>query len=251
MTYPYEKEEIEVFVPQSLQSLDNPPTFHLRPGSGREKKHFRRLAIEEGLRNHGNDRIRQELLTGLKAFCTESEYFDWEPRIKALWEAGDEYNKDHQETPIGDLPEFTHPDQDAVDKVLAAVKRDWKPLRVMAADNIAFTESLPSLTGSLIIMKCENVDVPIKKDGKYLDLECVEAISEWLTDFAEEHEIDGNPASELDIACLLKMNFTKAQEKNSASPSPSPKTQQNLKSGEESTGGKSKASASSKKTQEA
>lgn len=250
MAYPYEKDDIEVFVPQSLQSLENPPTFHLRPGTGREKKHFRRLAVEEGLRNHGNDRIRQELLNGLKAFSTESEYFEWEPRIKALWDAGDQYNEEHKETPVEDLPPFTHPDQDVVEKVLAAVKRDWRPLRVMAADNIAFTESLPCLTGSLIIVKYENVDVPVRKDGKYLSIDCVEAIADWLEEFAEENNIEGSPASELDIACLLKMNFTKAQEKNSASPSPSPKDQKNLKSGEESTDGKSKASASSKKTRE-
>lgn len=250
MTYPYDKEEIQVFVPESLQSLDNPPTFHLRPGTSREKRHFKRMCLEEGLRNHSNEAIRTELLAGLKEFCTEAEYAEWEPRVKALWEAGDDFNQEHKATPIEDVPEFLHPDEDAVEKVLAPIKRDWRPLRVMGADNSEFNQMLPQLTRCIIVTKYENVDVPIRKDGKYLKLECGEAIIEWLNTFAEENSIEGSPAAELNIACLLNMNFTKAQEKKSVSPSPSPKDPQISKIGEESTDGKSKASASSEKTQE-
>jgi hypothetical protein len=250
MTYPYDKEEIEVFVPQSLQSLENPPTFHLRPGTSREKRHFTRLALEEGLTNHSNESMRLEMLAGLKEFCSEAEYYNWEPRIKALWEAGDEFDKENKDTPFDKMPEFNHPDQEAIETVLKAVKRDWRQLRVMGAENIMFSQMLPLLTNSLVIMKCENIDVPIQKNGKYLSLDCAEAISDWLEEFGTKNKIEGSPARELEIACLLKMNFTKAQEKNSESPSPSTNDQQNLKAGEESTDGKSKASVSSKKIQE-
>lgn len=250
MTYPYDKDEIEVFVPESLRSLENPPTFHLRPGTSREKKHFTRLALEEGLTNHSNETMRNEMLAGLKEFCTEAEYNEWEPRIKALWEAGEEFDKEYQDAEFDQIPDFVHPDQDAVDQLLKAVKRDWRPIRVMGADNLMFTKMLPVLTTSIVITKCENVDVPIRKNGKYLSLDCAEAISEWLDDYGKEQKVEGNPARELEIACLLKMNFTKAQEKNSESPSPSTNDQQTLKAGEESTDGKSKASVSSKKTQE-
>ncbi|WP_417615301.1 hypothetical protein [Parasphingorhabdus sp.] len=249
MTYPYDRNEVEVFVPKSLQSLENPPTFHLRPGTSREKRHFTRLALEEGLTNHSNDAMRSEMLRGLKEFCTEAEYSDWEPRIKALWEAGDEFDMEHKDTPFDQAPEFKHHDQEAIETVLKAVKRDWRQLRVMGAENIMFSQMLPTLTNSLVIMKCENVDVPIQKNGKYLSLDCAEAISDWLEQFGTDQNVEGSPARELEIACLLKMNFTKAQEKNSASPSPSTNDQQNLKVGEESTDGKSKASASSEKIQ--
>lgn len=251
MTYPYDKDEIEVFVPKSLRSLETPPTFHLRPGTSREKTHFTRLALEEGLTNHSNERMRAEMLAGLKEFCTEAEYADWEPRIKALWEAGEEFDLEHKDTPFDKIPIFTHPDQEAIEEVLKAVKRDWRPIRVMGADNLIFSQQLPILTNSIVITKCENVDVEIQKNGKYLSIDCARAISEWLESYGKKHKIKGSPARELEIACLLKMNFSKAQEKNSESPSPSPNDQQTSKAGEESTVGTSKASASSQKTPEA
>lgn len=252
-TYPLEAGEAEPFVPTSLAHLDNPPTFYLRWGTPREKEQQRRVMDEEGAVNWAEEAMRAELLRGMAQLLGAEDFAAWEPLAKSWWDARDVYDRENKAVPADEREEFVFEGQDALIEVLEQVARDWRPYRLMMADNNAHSRKLGPAINSVIIARVENFDAPIEKRGRYLSFDCVRDMAERLDKFGRDHAPDAalRPSQELGLECLKRLYLDKDAEKNSVSPAPSEPIPDTSKTGAGEMNGTSKASARSKKTRAA
>lgn len=249
-TYPYEAGEAERFVPPSLAHLDNPPTFWLRQGTPREKRRQRRMMDEEGLRTHDQASLRDEMLRGMKELFSAEDYAAWQPKAKEYWDAQDAFAEEHKNTPPDDVPDFVFDDELVLIEVLNQVGKDWRPVRIMTADNREANRMIPDVVNSVIIARFENIDVEPVFYAGFLTMDCAAELTEALEALEIDDPAKVSPALELRAECLMRLYLGKGREKNSSSPPPSSATPDSLKTGTASKAGKSKASASSAKIPE-
>lgn len=241
MFYPHDKNDIRLFTPEALRELPNPPVFHLRAGTVRDKNQFTRLLIEEGAQSYGVEDMREEIITGLKELGGDDAFSEWEPRIKGLWEALDSHEKEVEEAikagsenpdDAPDMPPFVYEDEAAVAAVLQSIEDNWRPVRKMKADNIMANRMQPIIMAQVIITKVDNLDAKLVKEGKYLTFECAGEIRDELQNLARLHGADANEViTELNREVLQRLFTPKSAEKNSVSPSPSSSDQSSLKAG--------------------
>ncbi|CDO34044.1 hypothetical protein [Novosphingobium sp. KN65.2] len=249
-TYPLEAGEAEPFVPASLAHLPDPPTFYLRWGTPREKEQQRRVMDEEGAVMHAEEAMRGELLKGMRKLFSEEDFAAWEPVAKSWWDARDAHERENKDVPADEQEAFVFDREDMLIEILEQVARDWRPYRLMTADNNAYQRMLGHVINSVIIERFENVDVPVQKRGRYLTFDSARALAEKLDRLGREHAADAvlRPAQELGLECMKRLYLDKDAEKNSASPAPSDPTPDTSKTGAGEKSGSSKASARSKRT---
>ncbi len=259
MFYPHDQNDIKLFTPEALREMPNPPVFHLRAGTVRDKHQFQRLLIEEGAQTYELDDMRKEIIIGLKELGGDDAFAEWEPRIKGLWEALDSHAQEVQEirdaAEDGNEPEispFVYDDEAAVAAVLESIEDNWRPIRKMKADNVMAIKMQPIIMAQIIVAKVENLDVEIQRQGKYLSFESAGEIRDALQEKAITFGADGNEViTELNSEILRRLFVPKSAEKNSASPSPSSSDQNSSETGTEATNGTSTASETSEATPEA
>jgi len=251
--YPHEAGEVEEFTPASLRNLPCPPVFLIRPATPRDKRRIDKLVIKEGLSFHSNDLIRDAMLSGLKAQWSDDIYLVQEGRIKAYWDAIDQYAK--QYAGAADAPEFKHPDDADMKTLTSRIFKVWPPLCEMAADNAEFNEVWPTLTAAVLLIGWTGIDVPFRREANQVSIDDLSDLGEALADLEREHaggtiESIGEPGTamnELCARCASAIYITKGEEKNSVSPSPSPETPATSKTdGLETTDGPSTATPSTK-----
>ncbi|MBB4859631.1 hypothetical protein HNO88_002960 [Novosphingobium chloroacetimidivorans] len=255
-TYPLEAGEAEPFVPASLRDLPDlphPPTFFLRWGTPREKERMRRILDEEGCTLYSEEAMRAEILRGMKDLFSAEDFATWEPAVKAWWDANDQFTAQNAKLPVDEREEWFYEGEQLIVEVQEQIARDWRPYRLMNADNNAYRRTQGHAINAVVIERYENLDAPIKKAGRYLDYNCAVLIIEALDKLSAKHAPDApvRASSELGIECLKRLFLDRDAEKNSVSPAPSDKTPLSSKTGAASTSGKSRASARSKKTREA
>ena len=252
MSYPYEAGEAERFVPPALAHIENPPVFWLRWGTMREKARHRRIMDEEGLRRHDHQALFAELDRGVEALLSDDECAHWLPKIKSWRDAQDSFAEEHRDVPADDWPDFTFEDGEAIEAILNQIASDWRPYRLLVADNKQTDRMLPDIILSVIIDRFENLpDVQLEKYGQYLTLDCAMQVSEAMLLLAHEHQIpDDNvqPRTELNAECTKRLYLTKERVKNLESPPPSSPNPSDTKNGTDAKDGPSKASATSRKT---
>ena len=259
MTYPYEAGEAERFVPAAFAGADNPPTFWLRWATPREKRAFRRLLELEGLRQHDVADQREELIKGMKDKLTPEEFAKWQPRAKEYWDSSDDHAREvtefRRENPGAKRDEWPKFELDGADEVVAVldqIGRDWPAFRMMMADNREMQSVSPDLINAVIIERYENLPVRADMEGRHLSYLCAATLAEALDKEGRKIKREPgvlDPVSELYIETMKRYALDKEAEKNSPSPPPSSRTPTDTKgNGEASTAGKSKASATSKKT---
>ncbi len=207
--------------------------------TGRDKRFHLRLYREQGVTLHQGPAFREETIAGLKDLWTPEDFDTYAPRIKAYWDAQDDYALQLKDDP--DLKwEFDPEEEGRITLLLSKVDEAWPPLRRMYADNAEFGQMVVPLMVAAVVKSWSGVDVPMQRDRGYLSVECAEALCDAVNAI--------NPAalSELFVACADRITLTKEEAKNSESPSPS-KTTQPVSSGTKApeTDGKSPASASS------
>lgn len=249
-TYPLEAGEAEPFVPASLAHMTNPPTFYLRWGTPREKEQQRRVMDEEGTTSYAAEAMRAELLRGMRELFTPEEFDTWQPQVKGWWDASDAYEGENKDVPAAEREPLVYEGQDLLVEVLEQVARDWRPYRLMQADNKAYQRALGHAINSAIVERFENLDVPQTKRGRYLTFDAMLLVADRLDKLAVK-EAPGallRPSQELGIECMKRLFLDKAAEGNSDSPVPSDPTPDTSRTGTGVKAGKSTASAPSRKT---
>lgn len=249
-TYPLEAGEAEPFVPASLEHLTNPPTFHLRWGTPREKEQQRRVMDEEGAANWSSEAMRTEMLRGMRELFSAEDFDIWQPQIKAWYDALDAHESANRDVPPAEREPIVYDGQDVLTEVLEQLARDWRPYRLMEADNRAYQRALGPAINSVIIDRIENFDFAVVRKGRYVTFDCARLLSEQLDKFGREHAPDAalRASQELSVECMKRLFLDRDAEKNSGSPVPSDPTPDTTKTGTGEKAGTSKASAPSKKT---
>lgn len=249
-TYPLEAGEAEPFVPASLAHLENPPTFLLRWGTPREKEHQRRVMDEEGAITYTSEAMRAELLRAMRELFTPEEFDTWQPQVKGWWDAVDAYDAENKDVLPADRVPLVYEGQDIMQEVLEQLARDWRPYRLMQADNNEYNRKLNHAINSVIVASFENFDAPLTKRGRYLTFDCLLDVADRLDKFARKHAPSEGmrPSQELSLECMRRLFLDKASVGNSASPVPSDVTPDTSKTGTGGTSGKSRASARSRQT---
>lgn len=249
-TYPLEAGEAEPFVPASLAHLPDAPTFYLRWGTPREKEQQRRVADEEGLTHWAEDSMRSEMLRGMKELLSPDDFALWEPQAKGWWDALEVYGQENKDVPATEREPFVFEGQDLLTEVLEQLARDWRPYRLMEADNKAYQRGLGHAINSVIVERFENFEAPAVKRGRYLTFDCVRDLTDRLDKFGREHAAGTQlrPAQELSLECMKRLFLDKEREGNSASPAPSDPIPDTSKAGTGAASGRSTGSARSKKT---
>lgn len=249
-TYPLEAGEAEEFIPASLAHLPDAPKFYLRWGTPREKEQQRRVMDVEGATLWADEVMRAELLRGMKELFSPEDFDKWEPLTKSYWDALDLYERECQSREPEDREPFLFDEMEIVVEVIEQLIRDWRPYRLMQADNNQYQRLLPTAITSVIVDRFEGIEAPLQKRGRYISFDCALAVCDRLDKFARDHAVDVSvrPSRELQAECLKRLYLDKDAEKNFASPAPSDPTPDTSKTGAGEQNGKSTASAPSKRT---
>jgi hypothetical protein len=243
---PLEASEKLVFTPPCLEQIDPVPTLTIRTATNREKRMLRRLHMEAGLRRHGIEAIRAEVLRGLETQWSAEAFAGHKPTIEGYWRAGDDYALQKADDP--DLVfDFDEEVAAAVDQLTRDVADAWPPLRRMLADNSECDDLAPVLTAAVMIERWTGIDTPRVIERGYLTMDCAEALRDELEAMERRAGMPtGRAFAQVLGACLSRFSLAEDEEKNSASPSPSPTPPPS--SNTKSARGVSKASASSTET---
>lgn len=246
--YPVEGGELVEYTPDSLANLPVPPKFFLRPMTERDRRRLRKLAIQEGLRNHDSDALRAETLRGLKELWSEEVYSEQEGRMRAFWEASDQYEKEIEG--VEEPEPFDHPDLVWMLELSERVTRAWPPLLKMAADNDEYQSTWPKLIASLTLAGWRDIDVRYERVEGVVTLRCLDDLESKMAEIEDHAVADqiegaigrGAAFVQLVTRAIRMFGVNKDEEKNSASPSKSSTTPNTSKeSGKEAKAGSSTA----------
>lgn len=246
---PVEASETLAFTPECFKDVEGAPRFVLRTPTPREKRHQRRLFLEEGLRSHTSEQIRAEILKGLEALWSPEDFEKHAPVLKAYWEAQEDFalqKKDDPKLEWAYDPEI----EDACKELVQLVAKAWQPLRVMMADNADSGEMQPVIMAAVMLTGWSGLAVQKQMAGGYITIDCAHQIEDELEKIEKVHGIEtGTAWTQLFIEAAKRMYLDEEEAGNSVSPSPSetpPAASSETKTqGED---GMSPASATSKKT---
>ncbi|MDQ4421471.1 hypothetical protein OOT33_13670 [Sphingobium sp. DEHP117] len=240
------------YTPDSLVNLIEPPKFFLRPVTERERRRLRKLAIQEGLRSHDVAKLREETLNGLRELWSEQVFAEQEGRLRAFWDA---YDQHEQEQEGKEDPEpFEHPDKAAMMELSERITRAWAPLLRMVADNNEWDETWPKLIASITVAGWRDLDARYERSEGIVGLDCLDEMEKALDAVEAQAMTDqvdgvighGTAFRQLIVRCIRLFSVSKAEEKNSESPSKSSTTPNTSKaSGKEQKAGSSAAKNSS------
>lgn len=248
---PLEAGKTLAFTPDAHKGLDNPPVLRLRAATWREKEHRFFLHRVVGAVSHGEEAVRAETLNGLRALWTEEQAEQFVPWVEQLWEAQDQFALQSRDDP--DLKwEFDPEVERAVGELVDKLERTWPPLARMAADVQKYARFEPIVYFAVMVEGWEGIDLKREMDEGYLSIDCAYALREKLIALdAKAGAIPGTSAIQLHVKCMSRMFLDKETEGNSESPSPSETTQPaSVPTRTSAKGGKSTASARSRKTRE-
>lgn len=261
------KDEAARFTPGSLKDVAVPPSFVLRPVTGRKHQAYNHALLSAGLIYHDMDAIRAEMINGLKNLWSPEIFEQEEVRLRAYWDAVDQHAKVMAEWrgagAHGDAPKLAVSDTEAtaVEDLIRRLSRSWRPLAVIAADNLRFGNDATKVAAALVLGGWSGIDVPFRREEGLVPLETIDAVEETLASIERQAAADniasvGAPGTaflELVARCARELDLTKDEEKNSPSPSPAPSTPNGspTMSSSETVDASSQASASSEATQPA
>lgn len=249
---PLEGSEKLAFTPPSLAEKlgADAPVFTLRTWTHREKREENKMRIREGLRVWGQEAIRNEIRTGLKANWTPDQAEKHLPLIDAYWEAQDQFELQRKDDP--DLAwEYDAELEHTIIMVIDRISTTWRPLLEMQADNSDFGSQISLVWLAIGIEGWTGLKTPVEREGGYLTLGCIDKMVVEIESLAKRHGIVVEPVVELVSAVIKRKRLEDEEAGNSASPSPSetipPASNPTSTSDSD---GTSPASASSEKTPE-
>jgi hypothetical protein len=243
-----EKSEFELFKPDSLKNLAEPPAFKLRAATGREMRDYRRIMRVEGLIYHAKEELRDEMLRALRALYDPATFETSASRLRSLWALIDQEGKvDEQE-------------QADLNELVGRVTREWRPLRQMASDNEEFAEQSLTIAVSLFLVGWTGIDLPYRMEEGRTPIALIEKVGEKLREIEEKAAADkvegvspGLAYLQLCLAAQRHLGLQGDEEKNSDSPPSIPKGRNGstMKRSSKTGASRSKASASSRSTKRA
>lgn len=225
---PLDATEVEPFTPDSLKEADNAPVFKLNAAIRRDRRRLRRLAILEGGITHTEEELREELLracekmwdadTAAKEVPRLKEYFEavdqhriahkeWSKEAEAIEKANADLPKPKQKT-VPDAPAFHHPDSEEVEALEASVRREWRPLREMIADNDAGTQVYPLCVCAVVLGGWSGLKTPFRRTADGVPMETMEELADEL------HERDPLAFGQVFLACSRRLFPDADTEKN-------------------------------------
>lgn len=250
---PLERGETLRFTPACLLAayesgkIDTVPVFTLGTPTPRDNRARVRWLRTLSVRSHSSEACRAEFLAGLKALGGEEQFKIFEPEIKALWQAKEDFALQKADDP--DLQwSYDAAKEKALDDLHEYVAREWRPFGRMLADNGDYEQMIALCVPAIGIKFWSGFGHVAEREDGVLTLECVEEIPRKL---AAIEEAAGLPTGvawlEIQAACLKRQNLDVEEAKNSASPSLSDPPPPSLKTGDDATAGTSKVPATSKK----
>ncbi len=237
------------FTPPCLKNMEKPPTFRLRAITRRDERFYRKMFIEEGVKVHNAEAVRKEVLVGLQALWSPDAFEQHSPRITALWSAQDDFALQRKDDPEL-VWTYDADEEKAVSDLTRLVAESHPPLRKMMADNANYADMQSIILVALVVSGFSNLNVRSQRERGYLTTDTAEDIQDKLAELDAECGAEAGTAwQELFVACARRMFLDEEEAGNSESPSPSsespqPSTGKNISA----RAGKSRASASSKKT---
>jgi hypothetical protein len=214
-----DKDELELFTPDSLKNLVPPPIFRLRAATKRDAMRYDHMLSLEGLRIFRDDDVRPEILRTLKANWDEETYAKNSVKLETFWAKLDQ--------------EIT-PDPAEAQAVAELTARclDVSPfLRRMDADNKRFHANAPIIALGLYLAGWKNIDVPFRLDSGYVPYETLTELREALFKLEEQAKAEnvegvmpGFGFLQLTLKGYQLLQLTGEEEKNSSAPSPSSET---------------------------
>lgn len=224
---PFEANEDGSFTPPCFLKLkdegkfDNPPVFHLRWCTPRDKRERGLMMEEMGAVSHDTEELREELLRGLRLQWGEEKYAEHLPIIEAYWQAADDWDLQRKDDPS---LEFEY------DPVVKAAMRDLeldvtefhRPLGKMLRRNSRASQMAVTTMLAVAVKGFTGLGFEPKIDRSYLDIDQVDEVNAALQRLDEDHGLErGRSSAELFIACSNRFRLREEEAKNSASPSPS------------------------------
>lgn len=131
----------EAFTPPSLANLSNPPVFHVRCGTRRDKDLRTRWLKDRRARYHPKDRLRATIIAGLRAHWDEATAEQYVPIVQSYWDAADQFEQAQKQE--GADPEavfvFDGPvTEDEIVKLIADLRDIDDDFNAMLNDNEAY-----------------------------------------------------------------------------------------------------------------
>lgn len=216
---PLEASDLLAFTPQALAEHKDAPTLTLRAPTWRDKRYQKRLLRENGIRSHDKQALRDEIMRGLKALWTAEDFANHSPKLRAYWEAQDDFELQQKEDPALEWS-YDPVLEGHIEDLLRAITREWKPFGIMRADNAEFGEMFELTTAAVVLTGWTGLDVACKLDGGYPTLDTISDLEDAFE--AKFGEKAGRLAwAQVLAACSARLYLDEETAKNFVSPAPS------------------------------
>ena len=249
---PLESSHIKRFTPALFADIEGAPAFQLKAGSRRDRLRHQEIMAEEKVQHFDQASIRAETLKGLEALWSPDDFEQWEPRLRAFWDARDDWAKENENAEKPTPFDYTDFPESEIRALAARVAESWPPLRKMAVANLKFQREFPKLVASIVLVGWTGVETPVQRADGLMSLDAIDDLEREMAKREEEltGKANGNAFAELMIECTGRLFLSPSAEKNSASPPPSSTSLPTSNNGQASAAGMSKVSASSEPTPE-
>jgi hypothetical protein len=205
MSSHFDRPETISFTPPSLAALEPAPVFTLRAAAWQEKRQFRRLVYQIGLRNHDVPALRTAVLAGLKAEWTPEAYAEHAPLIEDYWRATDAFAA-RAASDRAAVWAYDAELEAAVVAITAKVADTHEPLRRLLADNMEFGELSPVVIVAIMVAGWTAVDHKWELEAGHLPIDCASGLRDRLTTLDEQLGHEPMTAwSELTAACADRL----------------------------------------------
>ena len=228
----------EAFTPKCMAEIDEAPSFTFRHATVLDMHRYHNLVLEEGLRYHSKQDIRDAIVHELRTEFTSEGMEHNITRLEAYWLAIDEFEAarlEHlkqiiaireglgegekaPELPPAPVLNFPEEDADALDDLVSDVRQQSARIRKMDSQNHWHGVMMPRLFLRMYLT-ATTLPVKMKKADGLLTSESVENVLEALAAFARDHGIPEDDAlGELQAKAILSYRLSGDEEKNSSSP---------------------------------
>ncbi|MGN6290387.1 MAG: hypothetical protein ACTHNA_14125 [Sphingopyxis terrae] len=257
---PLDSGETMTFVPAALSDVEAPPSFVLKAPTRRDRERMEYALLEEGLRHHSEEDMRDTTIDELCRLWDVSKEDPQVQRVLGYWKALDDYieevkalaieaeaARDAGEDGPPELAPFAHPDRDVVNQLLQDLAESSDILRRMSVDEIRWNKEFPRFA----IAHCVKRWTGLSKNPRlHAGIVEIDSVCDMQDEMVEKFGDAGRTAlNELAATVMRRFYLDRSAEKNSKSPAPSAPTPQATKeAGSDADHGKSPASASSSET---
>lgn len=205
-TIPLDRTEVEEFTPDALKGAKVKPVFRLKAADRRDRRLYQRLLILNNATGHSQDDVRREVIAACEAMWDADTAAREVPRLKAYFDADDEYAKEVEEWRKEQAekakakpkkgataeepkegakdevqpPKFDYPDAEACEKLVREISKRWPPLREIMADNLDREQTAPMCLCAVVVGGWDGMKAPFRLVNDTVPLDTMEAMMEEL-----------------------------------------------------------------------